>query len=699
MSDTAQVRFNPVSWIRSLPAVRADLHALAPVVVVAVLFKLAISDGGRDPATLAWAQVATYALLAVLVWTGRLRLGSVGWAMLAMVVLTGLSALWSVRPEASVRQALLWTMYLGIYAITSSTLRTPAAARRMADALVAVAGWLVLVALFMFWGAGNPGMRWYSTFYWPNPFAGFLLLVLPLELARCLRAPTAREALAHGAMATLLGIAFVLTYSRGAWLALAAVLPVLAVLLRPPSWRTAAWRGVVTAGAIVGAVVFLTHSGPTSATPSIAARAASVADPGDYSIQGRLHFWRAAWEIFADHPLRGTGAGTFGSVHPAYQRDVRYYAKDAHNLYLQTMAELGLPGLLVLMVLVAAVARTWRRHLAVFRDSDAYPLSVGLGMGLLAFFLHSGVEMDWMFPAAPALASAIAGGAEAVLAPVRMPKSMGHRRAVSGAVAKVSAVVGLMCAAVTSAVLWETYRWAGEGRRLEREGRWEEATRTYLRAVAWNPLSAEYRVRAADGLVRLGSGNQERAERLLRAAMDVDRANAAHPLRLAHLLAAQPDSDGRRREMELLLMRCVNLDPVNRPEAYRMLARLYLAEDRRGEAASVYRHAERYLNGALASGVFYVFLWPQAAGFLQDASAFAAADGDRPRAIALLRQLIERDPHWVPAYLQLAAVLSADGRREEARDVIHAGMERAPQSEDLWVAWRVMGRNSSRYER
>src|SRR2546426_6334600 len=401
---------NRISLAGRMIGARVHLTSFVPPLVLLALFKLAISDGGRHPSTLTLAQTGVYILVMALAAAGALELKRLGAVLLMVTAAAAFSTVWSVQLDASLRELLRWLMYFGIAAATASTLRGPAAARRFVDGAVVIAGWLCLIGLFVFWGAGDSGLRWSSTFYWPNPFAAFLLLVLPVELSRCVYAPGARGALAHGALSVVLAGSLVLTYSRGAWASLLIVAPLAAFTLRGIPWTRAAFRLVLIGLATAVAVVVLTR-GP--GTPlfegGLTGRATSISDAADYSLGGHLHFWRAGLAIFADHPVAGTGPGTFGTVHAAYQRDVRYYARDAHSLYVQTAAEQGTAGLVALAVLLSVLATAWISALRASRRPDSYPLVVGIGLGLTAFFVHSGLDMDWMFPANPAMAMVMAG--------------------------------------------------------------------------------------------------------------------------------------------------------------------------------------------------------------------------------------------------------------------------------------------------
>jgi len=104
---------------------------------------------------------------------------------------------------------------------------------------------------------------------------------------------------------------------------------------------------------------------------------------------GRALYWRVAWNGFARHPLLGTGAGTFDEQWLRY-RGTGLSVKDAHSLYLETLSELGLAGLLVLVALLVAPIVLSRRA----RD----PLTTACLAAYCAFLVHAGFEWDWEMP-------------------------------------------------------------------------------------------------------------------------------------------------------------------------------------------------------------------------------------------------------------------------------------------------------------
>ena len=106
------------------------------------------------------------------------------------------------------------------------------------------------------------------------------------------------------------------------------------------------------------------------------------------SNNGRIVLWRSALADFRAHPVVGSGAGSFGRWWLAH-RTSAYFVEDAHNLYVQTLAEGGVIGLALLAALlgiplIAAVrartspARCARPSVPTLRFSSTRP-STGTG--------------------------------------------------------------------------------------------------------------------------------------------------------------------------------------------------------------------------------------------------------------------------------------------------------------------------------
>ena len=174
-------------------------------------------------------------------------------------------------------------------------------------------------------------------------------------------------------------------------------------------WAAMRWRRILHRAAEVAAAAPLDRSGGRSAArragrgrrrrhrpraqdqrPVIA----RTSRGGDLNLRllslsdnGRGAIWRVAWEDVRDHPLIGSGDGTFAKLW-ADDPGRPFPADAAHSLYLETAAELGLVGLaLLLAALVVPFGRSASRHRGwslpppVHRpDICCRPASTGHGM-------------------------------------------------------------------------------------------------------------------------------------------------------------------------------------------------------------------------------------------------------------------------------------------------------------------------------
>jgi hypothetical protein len=157
--------------------------------------------------------------------------------------------------------------------------------------------------------------------------------------------------------------------------------------------RAGARRGAALAAAVVGIGVVVAFgvllgqrqdvtTGPNGAANARLASAESI----------RGDFWRVARGAFADEPLRGVGSGGF-AVAWLRERPVLYATRDAHSLYLETAAELGVVGLALLLAFLGAVAVAARRACRLDRGLVAGPVAV-----LCAWAVHAGLDWDWEMP-------------------------------------------------------------------------------------------------------------------------------------------------------------------------------------------------------------------------------------------------------------------------------------------------------------
>jgi len=111
------------------------------------------------------------------------------------------------------------------------------------------------------------------------------------------------------------------------------------------------------------------------------------------STQPRASYFRVAWDEYRAHPVLGSGAGSYGRYWLEAPEYFRYGgALDAHSLYLETLAELGPLGLLLLLTFLLYPLRSAVASRAV----PGVPVAAGAAT---AFLAHAAVDWDWELPA------------------------------------------------------------------------------------------------------------------------------------------------------------------------------------------------------------------------------------------------------------------------------------------------------------
>lgn len=163
--------------------------------------------------------------------------------------------------------------------------------------------------------------------------------------------------------------------------------------LPAPRLRASRPKTVLTAAAVVlvvgGLMVAVFEGKPENTSP------VRGADPARFASidTNRYRYWEVAVRELAEHPVRGLGSGGF-AVAWLSERDRVDRAGDAHSLYLETSAELGLVGLGFLLVFMGGVAAAAVRLYRL--DAGAV---TGLAAGLAAWAFHAGLDWDWEMPA------------------------------------------------------------------------------------------------------------------------------------------------------------------------------------------------------------------------------------------------------------------------------------------------------------
>jgi O-antigen ligase len=223
-----------------------------------------------------------------------------------------------------------------------------------------------------------------------NGLAAYINLVAPFCLVFALRGTDpALRTLCKWCLA-LASVALLLTQSRGGLLAYAAMLTVSAYLLAPDRktrMRRLALVLVVCllAGTVAG--FFFQRLGEID----------------DYTAASRLAIWGGAFTVFAHSPVLGAGYGNLRPLMGGLLGLPEGWMGDAHNLYLELLAESGLVGFLAFAFLIVSGLRAARRCMRQLQNEFMRLTGIAAFVSICGVLVHGTV--DYLFHTTPQVAA------------------------------------------------------------------------------------------------------------------------------------------------------------------------------------------------------------------------------------------------------------------------------------------------------
>ncbi|MBI1299287.1 hypothetical protein GC175_30520 [bacterium] len=246
-----------------------------------------------------------------------------------------------------------------------------------------------------------------------NQLAGVAILYIPLLLTM-LFAPAVRNTTARNTRGAFEPVApppvewfrafcgvsliyflsvLLLSGSRGGQIATILALGIVPLLLSRRTRILAVIIGVIGVGVIL-------WIGPLRLVNSVAvlgrdaAPATTVVEAvlTDRNLQGRFMIWERAVHAIADNPLTGVGLGAFGYVAEQPYPKLANFQPDpdigyAHNIWLQAGVDLGVPGLLALVVLTLIIVKNFWRQLIQSGHHSQYRYFYVASLSSLSAFL------------------------------------------------------------------------------------------------------------------------------------------------------------------------------------------------------------------------------------------------------------------------------------------------------------------------
>jgi O-Antigen ligase len=410
----------------------------------------------------------------------------------------------------------------------ASTDRSPPAVRVVAAGALPVAA----ATLFFTFSRGGlaaavAGLVVYAIVARPRGLVPALLAAAPptaVALVFCYRAdllasanPTTPAAVAQGHDVTL-AVGLATLAAAGLRLLLLRLDRALAGAT-PPSLGRRRGLALAAAAAVAVLVGFVAFDGPGYASDQYDrfVSGGSIDDSSDLrgrfvnpANNGRLDHWRVAMDAFEREPLHGVGAGSY-VYEWARERDRLLKVEDAHSLYVEVLAELGVVGLVLLLTTLIAILWALARRCR----GEGRLLWGGLFAMAIAWCVHAGLDWDWEMPAVTFWLFAFGGMA---LAAERAPERHTPRR-----FTRVVLSVAVLALVVTPALMAVSQGQLNRASEAFERGDCGEAIDAGLAAARAVPVRPEPLQIIAYCDVRLGQ--EDLAVRVMRGAVERDPRN------------------------------------------------------------------------------------------------------------------------------------------------------------------------------
>lgn len=232
-------------------------------------------------------------------------------------------------------------------------------------------------------------------------YAAVLALIIPVGIALFISSASAKRKIFFLAFTIVLIVAFVLSYTRAAWLSLMVAGVVWITWLLKIRFRYLALLAILFIGSIFyfqDNIIIWLNQHKTASSGDIRKHISSIANiRTDESNVERLNRWTSAIRMFKEKPLLGWGPGTFMFQYAPYQAS---YLKtressnlglkgNAHSEYLGLLSEAGLPATLAfILIILILFYKGFNLALKLKPKSADRVILIGVLHGLITYVVH-----------------------------------------------------------------------------------------------------------------------------------------------------------------------------------------------------------------------------------------------------------------------------------------------------------------------
>ena len=312
-----------------------------------------------------------------------------------------LSSIKSVDLPSTAKEIVRWIELLLVYYLTINLINDK---KKMSVILYSMFFTVVIVSVLEIIHYLSMGYRATLIFGNPNPLAGYINLIIPVIFGMFMSSTFFRERVILVVVAVTSIMAWLMTFSKTAWLSLLLTV-ILVFFLTKSKKRVVILLSVLSAVFTVFTIIllFLNIKGNFMFNSSLAL----------LSLEERAKCYLIGFNMIKDNLISGIGVGNWHSLIVEYVKenaasihiDIRrlLVVTNIHNLYLQIFVEMGIVGLSSFVFWLVCIIKYLMCSLKVLESSKHYTLFVGLVGGIIVYLFNNisevltvhGIHLQW----------------------------------------------------------------------------------------------------------------------------------------------------------------------------------------------------------------------------------------------------------------------------------------------------------------
>jgi len=333
--------------------------------------------------------------------------------LIALFVLAVISSFSSIEKFASLHALMKLANYIVLYFIIVNTIRQRDQVWRVAYTIMGVGTFLALFGMIKYlggicppwWDYGILHKGFASTYGNHNHLAGYLEMAIPLTIGLVIAARKGWAKALYGFALFFLCVALTLTLSRGGWISAIFALGFMLIVYFLKTKKK--YKGLIATAVAVTTVVVLT----VLASTHVVERLETLTHGQDVlHWQHRKAVAQATIDLIGDHPILGTGPGTYAVAFTPYRPaglNMRFV--HAHNDYLHFISESGILTTGFILWLIVSTFSFGIRKIRTTGSRLVFGITLGSLSGITAILIHSVADFNLHIMANAVLFTVLAG--------------------------------------------------------------------------------------------------------------------------------------------------------------------------------------------------------------------------------------------------------------------------------------------------